>query len=131
MEDENAIRNYRDLRVWRRAMELVELVYTATRTWPKEETYGLTGQIRRAAVSVPSNIAEGQGRTSTKEFLQHLSIARGSLFEVETQALVAQRLGYLSPDTAERLLATAGEVSRMISRLSQSLHEKQPLPTNH
>jgi len=130
MENENAIRNYRDLRVLQRAMELVELVYTVTRTWPKEEMYGLTGQIRRAVVSVPSNIAEGQGRASTKEFLQHLSVARGSLFEVETQALVAQRLGYLSPDSAERLLASAGEISRMISRLSQSLHEKHALATS-
>ena len=131
MEDQNAIRNYRDLRVWRRAMELVELVYTATRSWPKEETYGLTGQIRRAAVSVPSNIAEGQGRASTKEFLQHLSIARGSLFEVETQVVVAERLGYLPPDVAAGLLTNAGEISRMISRLSQSLHERQSLITNH
>ncbi len=131
MEESSAVRSYRDLRVWQRAMDLVEGIYTATRNWPKEEVYGLTGQIRRAVVSVPSNIAEGQGRASTKEFLHHLSIARGSLFEVETQALVAQRLGYLPPETAEHLLVNTGEISRMLSRLSQSLLERNALTTNH
>src|SRR6476659_1156091 len=100
MTEGKAVRSYQDLVAWQKAMDLVELVYGATRGFPREEVYGLTSQVRRAAVSVPSNIAEGQGRASTKEFLHHLSIARGSLFEVETQVLVAQRLGYLPPDTA-------------------------------
>jgi len=133
MEEPSVVRNYRDLRVWQRSMDLVEMVYTATRNWPKEEVYGLSGQIRRAVISVPSNIAEGQGRASTKEFLHHLSIARGSLFEfeVETQALVAQRLGYLPPETAEHLLVNTGEISRILSRLSQSLLERNARTTNH
>jgi four helix bundle protein len=100
-------------------MDLVELVYAATRSWPREEVYGLTSQIRRAVVSVPSNIAEGQGRSSPKELLHHLSIAHGSLREMETQALVAQRLGYIPGDTAEQLLAHAAEVGRLINGLSR------------
>ena len=85
------VRSYRDLVVWQRAMELAQAVYELTGTWPREEIYGLTSQVRRAAVSVPSNIAEGQGRASTKEFLNYLSIAYGSLMECETQALLAER----------------------------------------
>jgi four helix bundle protein len=86
MEDgrSDKVRSYRDLTGWQKGMDMVELVYTTTRGWPKEELYGLTGQVRRAAVSVPSNIAEGQGRASTKEFLHHMSMARGSLLEVES-----------------------------------------------
>jgi four helix bundle protein len=102
-------------------MDLVELVYAATRSWPKDEVYGLTNQIRRAVVSVPSNIAEGQGRGPSKDFLHHLRIARGSLLEVETQALIAQRLGYIQSEVAEQLLANADEVSRLISGLARSI----------
>ena len=97
-------RNYQDLLAWQKAMDLVELVYAATRSWPKEELYGLTSQIRRAAVSVPSNVAEGQGRTSPKELLHHLPIAHGSLRELETQTMIAGRLGYLPSDNLEQLL---------------------------
>ena len=117
----NQVRNYRDLAVWQKAMDLVELVYTATRGWPKEELYGLTNQVRRAAVSVPSNVAEGQGRASTKEFLHHLSMARGSLLEVETQLLVARRLGYSSPEALDHLLTCTAEVGRLINGLYRSL----------
>jgi four helix bundle protein len=119
------IRSYRDLIAWQKAMDMVEHIYVATRNWPKAELYGLTNQVQRAAVSVPSNIAEGQGRTSTKEFLHHLSIARGSLFEVETQLLIAQRLSYLTRADADRLLSEAGEISRLLSGLLRSL------TTNH
>src|SRR6478609_7942827 len=123
MEDggSNKVRSYRDLTGWQKGMDMVELVYTATRGWPKEELYGLTNQVRRAAVSVPANIAEGQGRASTKEYLHHLSIARGSLLEVETHLLIAQRLGYLPNESADSLLVQAAEVSRLISGLSRSL----------
>jgi four helix bundle protein len=107
-------------------MDLVEVVYAATRSWPKEEAYGLTSPIRRAVVSVPSNIAEGQGRSSTREFLHHLSIAYGSLLEVETQALVAQRLGYISQDVTDRVLASTAEAGRLINDLSRSLALKSP-----
>jgi len=121
MEGSRAVRSYRDLNAWRKAMDLVELVYTATRNWPKEEMYGLTNQIRRAVVSVPSNIAGGQGRGPSKEFLHHLRIARGSLLEVETQALIAQRLGYLQADVGERILSSTDETSRLISGLARSV----------
>jgi four helix bundle protein len=124
MEKIQPVRHYRDLVAWQKAMNLVELEYKATKSWPKDELYGLTSQIRRAVVSVPSNIAEGQGRGSTKEFLHHLSIARGSLLEVETQAIIAQRLGYLPGDAAESVLANADEVSRVISGLSRSLADR-------
>jgi len=86
------VRNYQELIVWQRAMDLVEEIYKATKEFPREELYALTSQIRRAAVSIPSNIAEGQGRRTTADFLRHLSIAYGSLREVETQALIARRL---------------------------------------
>jgi four helix bundle protein len=84
---------YRDLKVWQTAMDLVGAVYRLTREFPKEETYGLTIQLRRAAVSIASNIAEGKGRSSDKELLHFLSNAKGSLFEVETQIMIADRLG--------------------------------------
>src|SRR5689334_15110274 len=115
------IRSYRDLIAWQKGMDLVEMVYRNSDNWPKAEHYGLINQVRRAAVSVPANIAEGQGRASTKEYLHHLSIARGSLLEVETHLLIAQRLGYLPNESADSLLVQAAEVSRLISGLSRSL----------
>src|SRR5687768_4338325 len=95
------IKSYRDLIVWQKGMDLVEDVYKKTKEFPKEELYGLTSQLRRAVVSVPSKIAEGQGRNSTKEFAP--SIAYGSLCEVETQCLIAHRLGYLERRDLDRL----------------------------
>jgi four helix bundle protein len=89
--------SYKDLIEWRKAMELVTEIYRATREFPRDELYGLTNQLRRAAVSVPSNIAEGQARFSRKEFRHFLSHARGSLVEIETQLTIAQNLGYLNP----------------------------------
>jgi len=96
--------------VWQKAMELVTDVYRVTSDFPKHEIYGLTGQIRRAAVSVPSNLAEGHGRTSRREFHQFISQARGSLVEVETQLEIARNLGYLSIPIASELLANASRV---------------------
>jgi four helix bundle protein len=93
-----SIRDFTELLVWQRAMDLVELVYCVTRGFPKEELYGLTNQFRRAATSVPCNIAEGHGRQTTKEYLQFLSYARGSLKEVETQVYISQRLGYIDTE---------------------------------
>jgi len=90
------VKSYRDLETWQVSMDLVAEVYRVTKLFPRDEIYGLTNQLRRAAVSVPSNIAEGQGRDSTKEFLHHLSMAHGSLCEVETQLLIAQGLEYLT-----------------------------------
>ena len=89
------VQHYRELLVWQRAMDLVEAVYRLTGHFPSTQIYGLTSQLRRAAVSVPSNIAEGQGRSTTRDFLHHLSMAQGSLFEAETQISIGQRLGYL------------------------------------
>jgi four helix bundle protein len=117
-------KSYRDLIAWQKGVDLVEMVYTATQKWPKEEIYGLTHQVRRASVSVPSNIAEGQGRASSKEFSHHLSIARGSLLETETQLLLGQRLGYLPIEATNNLLALADEVGRLITGLSKSLQIK-------
>src|SRR5262249_3823706 len=93
-----AVRNYRDLIAWQKAMDLVEVVYGLSTSFPREELYGLTSQIRRAAVSVPSNIAEGQGRWTTGEFLQFLGVANGSLREIETQLHIALRLKYVTQD---------------------------------
>lgn len=90
------IKSFRDLRVWQLAMEIVELVYRLTRSFPRSEVYGLSSQIQRAAVSLPSNIAEGHTREHTKEYLQHLSIAQASLAELETQLEIATRLKYVS-----------------------------------
>ncbi|MCP4455355.1 MAG: four helix bundle protein, partial [Planctomycetes bacterium] len=96
--------SYRDLEVWQKAMGLVELCYACTKSFPSEERYGLTDQIRRAAVSIPSNIAEGQTRQHRKEFLQFLSIAQGSLAELETQIQIAERLHYAHADTVREVL---------------------------
>ncbi len=108
---------YRELIVWQRAMDSVESIYLATRDWPREEVYGLTGQARRAAVAVPANIAEGHGRTGPKEFLHHLSIANGSLHEVETHLLIAKRLRYVDESSCEALLAQTAEVGRLLQGL--------------
>ncbi|HVT90849.1 MAG TPA: four helix bundle protein [Tepidisphaeraceae bacterium] len=114
-------RNYRDLLVWQKAMDLCEAIYRWTRGFPKEELYGLTQQLRRAGISIPSNIAEGQGRGSDKEWNRYLNIAYGSLREVETQILIAARLGYLDAANTEALLNVAGEVGRLINGLRRSL----------
>lgn len=102
-------------------MDLVDVVYGMTRDFPRDEIHGLTSQIRRAAMSVPSNIAEGQGRRSAKEFLQHLSVAYDSLREVETQVPIAQRLGYLSDECAAQLGELTGEVWRLVNGLARSV----------
>ncbi len=124
------VKSYRELLVWQKSIDLVEAVYAATRQWPREEIYGLTSQLRRAAVSVPSNIAEGQGRFSTKEFLHRLSIAYGPLLEVETQIIVAERLSYLPREVTASLLNDAAEVGRLINGLTRSLETKLVSKTN-
>ena len=115
------LRSYQELVAWRKGMELVAEVYRCTRSFPKEETYGLASQIRRAAVSVPSNIAEGQGRLTRGEFRQFLGHARGSVFELETQISIAKDLGFLSAAVTERLLERIQEVGRILSGLLNSL----------
>src|SRR5258707_10889942 len=115
------VQSYRDLIVWKKAMTLVLDVYRSTQGFPKIETYGLVSQLRRAAVSIPSNIAEGQARLSTAEFKQSLGHARGSLMEVETYILLAQELGYLEDDRSESLLAGTAEVGKILNGLLNSL----------
>jgi four helix bundle protein len=117
-------KNYQDLIAWQKAMALVEMIYQVTRQFPREEIYGLTGQIRRASVSIPSNIAEGQGRTSSKEFQNFLSIAHGSVREVETQILIAQRLQYLPDKEVQAVLDLTGETGRLINGLLNSLSKR-------
>jgi len=102
-------------------MDLVLEVYDGTRSSPKEELYGLTSQIRRSAVSIPSNIAEGQGRRSDGEFLQFLGTARGSLLELETQLLIASRLGYLPAPRSDSLLARIAELGRVLNGFMSAL----------
>jgi len=116
------VQSYRDLIVWKKSMSLVLNVYRSTNAFPKTETYGLVSQLRRAAVSVPSNIAEGQARLSTAEFKQSLGHARGSLMEVETYILLGQELGYLEHDQSESLLAGTAEVGKILNGLLNSLN---------
>src|SRR5437867_11121 len=115
------VKNYQELIVWQRSMDLVEDVYKSSQDFPREELYALTSQIRRAAVSIPSNIAEGQGRRTTSDFLRHLSIAYGSLREVETQILIARRLRYIAQAKLEEVMNRAGEVGRLLNGLMSSL----------
>jgi four helix bundle protein len=113
--------SYRDLRVWQKAMELVVSLYRETRDFPREELYSLTSQMRRAAVSVPSNIAEGKGRSSDKDRNLFFCHARGSLLELETQVVIARELGYLEELSGEKLLGLCGETGRMLNALIQSM----------
>jgi four helix bundle protein len=123
--DVTKVLTYRELYAWQRAMDFAEAVYRETGAFPLEETYGLRSQVRRSSVSVVSNIAEGQGRKSTREFLHRLSIAHGSLLEAETQLLLSGRLGYLSSSVVEGLLAGASEVGRLVNGLYASLESKE------
>jgi len=106
------LQSYRELLVWQKAIELVLLVYRLTEGFPKRGIYGLTAQLRRAGVSVPSNIAEGYGRGSRREYLQFLAIAQGSLKELETQVILAERLSYATPAQAARVLSQAELVGK-------------------
>jgi four helix bundle protein len=112
-------RPHYNLEAWKAAMALVKSVYEATRTFPREEIYGLTSQMRRAAVSIPSNLAEGAARTGRKEFAQFLSIAKGSLSELETQLLISVELGYL--EQTHGVFQLVEEVSRLLSGLHKSV----------
>jgi four helix bundle protein len=115
------IKSYRDLEAWQKGMDLVQEIYRISKQFPKEELLGLTAQMRRAAVSVPANIAEGQGRLQTAEFTRFLSIARGSLTEVETYLLVSVRLEYIDRDAAKPAWLLTQEVGRLINALILSL----------
>jgi four helix bundle protein len=116
--------SYRDLVVWNKAMELITEIYRVTHNFPKEELFGLTSQLRRAAVSTPSNIAEGKGRLSKGKFRQFLGNARGSLAEVETQILIAQNLNYLDEPETNTLLTKVEEVGKILNGLISAVRNQ-------
>ncbi len=121
--DEAGIRNHRDLIAWQKAVRLVTMIYQLSGSFPKEELYGLTSQMRRAAVSIPANIAEGQGRRKSGEFLQFLSIARGSLYELDTHLEIAMELRYLANESPDfrQVREQMREVARLLNGLIKSL----------
>jgi four helix bundle protein len=126
--DSGPIRSYRDLRVWQDSMDLVVETYRTTSRFPKEERYSLVDQLRRAAVSVPSNIAEGHGRSRTGDYLRYLSVAVGSLHELETQVQIATRLEYISDDVQKKLLDACAAIGRMLSALIRALRRRLSTP---
>lgn len=120
-ESSERVSSYRDLVAWKKSMDLLVSVYALTESFPKNEQFGLTLQIKRAAVSIPSNLAEGSSRRSTQEFLRYINIATGSLAEVETQLSAAQRLNFITLQQEETLLNQCGEISRIFQGLYNSL----------
>ena len=110
-------KSYRDLIVWQKSMQLVTAIYQATEEFPKGEQFGLTAQVRRAAVSIPSNIAEGFGRQLTGDFGRFLTVARGSLYELQTQMEIAMNLRYLTEEVVGKLSTQASEIERMLNKL--------------
>ena len=113
--------NYRELIVWQKAMDLAEEVYRIVKAFPKEEQFALSDQLRRAAISVPSNIAEGYGRKAAKEYSRFLNIARGSKNEVETQLILCVRLGYATKQNIELAMSLCDEIGKMLNSLSKKL----------
>jgi len=122
------LKNYKELKVWQKAYHLCIEIYKITKDFPKEERYGLTSQIRRASVSVPSNIAEGYGRKTTREYIQALYVAYGSNCELETQILLSGDLGYIKPEDLEKLQGVLGDVERMLMGLIRSLENRHSTP---
>lgn len=117
------VKSYRDLKVWERAVELVVESYKLTKLLPRTKIYGLSSQIQRSAVSIPANIAEGHGREHMGDYLRHLSIASGSLAELETHFIIAQRLALINPKDLISVLRLSDEVGRMLSGLTRKLKE--------
>jgi four helix bundle protein len=118
-------KSYKDLIAWQKGMELVSLIYDATERFPAHEQFGLRSQLRRAAVSVPSNVAEGKAHYSNRDFVRFLRHARGSLAEIETQVLIAQQRRYLTAETATNLSQKIDELGRILSGLINSLNEAE------
>ena len=119
-----SIKSYRDLDIWKRSRTMVTTIYRATSAFPKREMFGLTSQLRRAAVSVPSNIAEGAARLYTREYIRFLSNALGSIAELETQLLVSVDLGYITEQRIQSIMQELDEIGRMTRRLVQRLEER-------
>ena len=122
------LKNYKELQVWQKAYQLCLAIYKRTNSFPKEERFGITSQIRRAAVSIPSNIAEGYCSKTTKEYIQALYIAYGSVCELETQILLSSDLGYMSAEDFEQLQKDLGDIERMLKGLIKSLESKHSNP---
>ncbi len=121
---EGAFRSYRDLRVWAEGMRLAEVCYRATKDFPRDEMYGMTSQIRRAAASVPANVAEGYGRENSGEFVQFLRIAQGSLKELETHLILASRVDSTTAEETDRVLRQCETVRKMFRSLIRSVQKK-------
>ena len=121
-----SVKNYRDLIAWQKAMDLVAAAYVLADQLPQSETFGLAAQLKRAAVSVPVNIAEGEGRGYQPEFRRYLRIAHGSVREIETEVLIAIRLGFTSQSSAEPIMGLAAEVGRLINGLQRTLIDSRP-----
>ncbi|MGA2619442.1 MAG: four helix bundle protein [Thermoguttaceae bacterium] len=115
------VKSYEELLVWQEAVNLAQQVYKATKAFPQEERYGLTSQMRRAAVSVPSNVAEGQARETRGEFVQFLGHSRGSLAELDTQLILAQKMSFLAPPAAAELRQQVAKVGKLLNGLRRSL----------
>lgn len=116
------IKTHKDLLVWKKSIDLVEQIYKFTKQFPKEELYGITNQMRRCAVSIPANIAEGSGRKNKAEFIQFLHIALGSASELETHLIISQRLGFLSSNSYDEIMNALNEIIKMICGLINSLN---------
>lgn len=122
------LKNFKELNVWQKSYDLCLMIYRITKEFPKEEIYGLTSQLRRVAVSIPSNIAEGYGRKTTTDYLRFLYIAYGSVCELETQILLSGDLEYISGDTLKKIHDNVAEVERMLKGLINSLEKKHSNP---
>lgn len=118
------MKDHKDLIVWQKSMELTRIIYTLTKRFPQGEIFGLTNQIRRAVVSIPSNIAEGFGRNSDKQFIHFLKIAKGSAAELETQLLISRDLSYLTAKDAKSTLALYDEIARMLGPLIRNIEKR-------
>jgi len=125
------IKSFRDLRVWECGIRLVESIYAISAKFPRHELYGLSSQIQRAAVSIPSNIAEGHERESTKEYLQHLSIAQASLAELETQLEIAKRLKYLTSEEYDSMLEEISALGKQLYSLRNALMRPKASAAGH
>ncbi|MGA2076582.1 MAG: four helix bundle protein [Terriglobia bacterium] len=126
MDEAARIRSYRDLQVWQLGMDLAEACYLLTKRFPKDELFGMTSQIRRAASSVPANIAEGYGRDSTGEYIQFLRVAQGSLKELETHLTLSRRVGLMAESETEDVLEECDHLGRMLHRLIRALQRSSP-----
>lgn len=124
-EKELKIANFRDLKIWQRAVKLVEKIYTITKKFPKVETFGLTLQMKRSSVSIPSNVAEGFARSGNKEYRHFLFISRGSCAELATQLIISSNLGYICKDEANMIIDETDQISRMTMSLINKIDERE------